>query len=103
MSIRNILFTALLAIVCINVLRAQDASAPTATLLGLTEQQQIYLLIAERVLKYIGEIYSSIKAGGGLKRIIMSVWFGEQTPKVILEDYKKELETTPVLPKKDTP
>jgi hypothetical protein len=47
------------------------------------------------VLKFLGECFSSMRAGGGLKRIMMSIWFGEQTPKVVLDDYKKELSNPP--------
>ncbi len=62
-------------------------------LTGLSVQQQLYVTWATVALKYSSELYSSVKSGGGLKRIIMSFWFGEQTPKVITDDYKKELTT----------
>jgi hypothetical protein len=43
--------------------------------------------------KLAAELYSSVRAGGGLKRILCSFWFGEQLPKPIAEDYKQELST----------
>lgn len=63
-------------------------------------QYQIYVLASGIALKYLAEFYSSVKNGGGLRRIIMSFWFGENVPNVVAEDYKKELNTksTPVPP-----
>lgn len=53
------------------------------------------LIIAFTVFgKLFSEFYSSIRAGGGLRRIIMSFWFGEQVPKVVAQYYKQELSTT---------
>ena len=49
-------------------------------------------------IKYGAEGYSAIRGGGGLKRIIMAFWFGENVPKVIAQDYKEELNTTPPVP-----
>lgn len=43
--------------------------------------------------KYLAEFYSSVRAGGGLKRIVMAFWFGEQLPKVVAQDYHAELDT----------
>lgn len=51
--------------------------------------------------KYLSELYSSVKNGGGLKRIVMAFWFGENVPKVIATDYKAELNTS--APKTDAP
>lgn len=49
--------------------------------------------------KYLSELYSSVKNGGGLKRIVMAFWFGENLPKVVAQDYKAELNTvTPPTP-----
>lgn len=53
------------------------------------------------VFKALAEGYSSVVAGGGLKRIFMSFVFGEQVPKVIANDYKAELSTAP-FPKNET-
>ena len=58
---------------------------------------QTAILGSGLILKWLSELYSSIKSGGGLKRIIMSFWFGEQTAKVITDDYKTELTTKPVV------
>lgn len=46
-------------------------------------------------LRFLFECFSSIRAGGGLKRILLSIWLGEQAPKVVLDDYKKELSNPP--------
>ncbi len=66
---------------------------------GLTTQQQLYITWGTLAFKYLSELYSSVRAGGGLKRIIFSFWLGEGLPKVIADDYKHELATTPILPK----
>lgn len=62
---------------------------------GLTVQQQLIATWITIGLKYLGEFYSTVRAGGGLKRIFMSFIYGEQLPKVIAEDYKQELSTPP--------
>lgn len=70
----------------------------TTDLTGIPVQYQIYatwLIIAG---KFLAELYSSVRGGGGLKRIITSFWFGEQLPKPVAEDYKEEL-AKPVSPK----
>lgn len=43
------------------------------------------------VAKLLGEAYSAVRKGGGLRRIILSFWFGENVPKPIADDYKAEL------------
>lgn len=50
------------------------------------------------VVKYGAEFYSSVRSGGGLKRILCSFWFGEAVPSVIAKDYKEELNTKQPLP-----
>lgn len=65
------------------------------TIAGIPLQYQIYAVVAAQVLKYGAELYSSVRAGGGLRRIIMAFWFGEQLPKCVAEDYKKELSNPP--------
>ncbi len=62
---------------------------------GVPLQQQVYLTWAFIAVKYLAEFYSSVRAGGGMRRIIMSFWFGENLPRVVAEDYKKELSTEP--------
>jgi len=62
---------------------------------GLSTQQQLYITWVTIGLKYLAELYSTVRAGGGLKRIIMAFWFGEQLPRVIAEDYKQELSEPP--------
>ncbi len=61
---------------------------------------QTFFACCYLMIKMLAELYSSIKAGGGLRRIILSFWFGEQVPKVIATDYKKELDTTPPMDSK---
>lgn len=70
-------------------------------LTGLTTQQQLYVTWGMLAVKYLAELYSTVRNGGGMKRIIMAFWFGENLPSVVATDYKKELETAPILPKKD--
>jgi len=62
---------------------------------NLSTQHQLYITWGVIAFKYLAEFYSSVRAGGGLKRILMSFWFGEAVPKVIADDYKKELSTPP--------
>lgn len=62
---------------------------------GLSTQHQLWLTWAVIGCKYLSEFYSSVRSGGGLKRIVMSFWLGENMPKVVVEDYKKELSTPP--------
>lgn len=57
-------------------------------LLDQLPPKYLYLAFAA---KLAAELYSSVRAGGGMKRILCSFWFGEQAPKAITEDYKKEL------------
>ncbi len=64
-------------------------------LAGIPLQYQVYITWSVIAFKYLSELYSSVRAGGGLKRILMAFWMGEQLPKVIAEDYKKELTTPP--------
>lgn len=64
-------------------------------LAGIPVQYQLYLVYFGLACKYLAEFYSSVRAGGGLKRIIMAFFYGEQLPKVVAEDYKKELSTPP--------
>jgi len=74
---------------------ASDASSSLTNITGLTVQQQLYITWGSIALKYLAEFYSSVRNGGGLKRIIMSFWFGENLPKVVAVDYKQELTTPP--------
>lgn len=60
---------------------------------------QLHGLSVIVLVKLFSEFYSSVRSGGGLKRIIMSFWFGEQVPKVIAQDYHAELTTPPFHPK----
>jgi hypothetical protein len=68
-------------------------------LMGIPVQYQVYATWGVIAAKYLSEFYSSVRAGGGLRRILMAFWFGEQLPKVIAKDYEKEL-TTPPFPSK---
>jgi hypothetical protein len=68
---------------------------------GIPLQYQMYIVAGGVILKYLSELYSSVRNGGGLKRILMSFWFGEQLPHVVATDYKKELDTE--VPKPEEP
>jgi len=57
-------------------------------------QYQVYVIVGGIAIKYIAELYSAVRAGGGLRRIIMTFWFGEQVAPVIAADYKVELNTS---------
>lgn len=70
---------------------------------SLSTQTQLHLTWAVIAFKYLAEFYSSIKNGGGLKRIAMSFWFGENLPVVVAQDYKKELSTTSEVEVKKVP
>jgi hypothetical protein len=60
-------------------------------LTGIPLQYQVYITWGVIAVKYLAEFYSSVRAGGGMKKIIMAFWFGEQLPKVVAQDYKDEL------------
>ena len=62
-------------------------------LTGIPLQYQVYITWGLIASKYLAELYSSVRAGGGLKRIVMAFWFGEQLPKVVAQDYKAEFES----------
>lgn len=70
------------------------------TLAGIPIQYQLYVTWAVVGIKLLAELYSSVRAGGGLKRILLSFWLGEQAPKVVLDDYKQELSKPPFPPSK---
>ncbi len=69
-------------------------------LAGIPLEWQVRIGFAMIAVKYLAEAYSAVRNGGGLKRIIMAFWFGENLPKVVATDYKQEL-TTPPMPPKD--
>ncbi len=68
-------------------------SAPDLS--GLPTQIQLHLLTLYIVAKAIGALYSSIRNGGGLKRIMTSFWLGENLPKAVNADYKVAMSTPP--------
>ena len=70
-------------------------SAPDLS--GFPTQIQLHLLTLYIVAKAIGALYSSIRNGGGLKRIMTSFWLGENLPKPVNQDYKAEL-SKPTIP-----
>lgn len=80
-----------------------DPTSLMTSLTGLSTQQQLYATWITIGLKYLSELYSAVRAGGGLKRIIFSFWLGETVPKVIADDYRHELKTEPVFKKSETP
>lgn len=48
----------------------------------LPQNWQLHIVTAYVGFKAVSELYSSVRAGGGLRKIILSFWFGEQTPTV---------------------
>lgn len=72
----------------------------TTDIAGIPLQYQVWFIYAGLAIKYLAEAYSCVRNGGGLKRIIMAFWFGENLPKVVAADYKRELSTPPFPPKK---
>lgn len=62
-------------------------------LAGIPVQYQLYATYAIVGAKYLSELYSAIRNGGGLKRILTTFWLGENLPHPVAQDYKKELET----------
>jgi len=75
---------------------AQDTAASSPSgIPGLSVKQSLYVTWHMIGAKYLAELYSSVRAGGGLKRIVMAFCYGEQLPRVVAEDYKKELSHPP--------
>lgn len=72
-----------------------------ADLTGLPAHLQLNLVTAIVVLKLLGQFYSAVRNGGGLKRILMAFWLGENLPKCVAQDYKDEL-SNPPFPKSGT-
>jgi len=66
---------------------------------GISVQHQLWITWAMIAVKYGAELYSSVRNGGGLKRIIMAFWFGENLPKAVACDYHDELKTNPPVDK----
>lgn len=56
---------------------------------------QLNGLTAIVLFKLVGEVFSAIRKGGGLRRILFSIWFGENIPAPIAADYKRELSRAP--------
>lgn len=54
---------------------------------------QVAFMFVTLATKWLAEFYSTVRNGGGLRRIVMSFWFGENLPKVVAQDYKQELNT----------
>lgn len=92
-----VLFLAVLS--CGAVAYGQEGvTSALESMTGLSLQQQLYLTWGAAAVKYLAELYSAVRNGGGLRRIILSFWFGENLPKVVAQDYKKELSTPPFNP-----
>lgn len=98
------LFTVTILVACAFAQDPAAAALPSDIgLLGLSTNTQLHIMMAGVAFKYLSELYSAIRNGGGLKRIIFGFWLGEQTPKVIADDYKVELSTPPFPPKAPAP
>lgn len=72
-------------------------------LTGVSPAVQLHIIQAYLAFKIIGQLYSSTRTGGGLKRILTSFWFGENIPKPVAQDYKSEMNTIVPIPQKDQP
>lgn len=80
-------------------LLAESGDRPLPTdLTGIPVQYQVYITWGVLAFKYLSELYSSIRNGGGLRRIILSFWFGENLPAPVASDYKAELAKQPSPP-----
>lgn len=91
------LIAALILVTCALAQDGADESIATA-LTGLTPQQQLYFTWGWMIWGVIGKSISAARNGGGLRRMILTVWFGENLPKPVAKDYGDELNT-----KKDSP
>lgn len=75
------------------VLKAQGAASaiPGDFLSKDIKDWQLNGLTLIVLVKIAGEGFSAIRNGGGLRRILLSIWFGENVPKPIAADYSAEL------------
>lgn len=65
----------------------------------LPSKLQLHLVTGWVLLKIVGTVFSSIRNGGGLRRILFSIWTGENLPQAVAQDYKQELSRPPFPPK----
>lgn len=68
-----------------------DATSVLTQATGLTPQQQLYLTWVVMGLSFLGKLYGAAVAGGGIRAIVLRVWYGQNIPKAIAEDYHAEL------------
>ena len=47
---------------------------------GIPEKLQLHILTAIVIFKLLGQLYSSVRTGGGLKLIVLRFWYGENVP-----------------------
>lgn len=84
-----------------------DPNTVATQLTGLSQQQQIYVVLGIQLLGMVGKFLGALGTAGGLKNILLRAWKGQAVPAAIAEDYKTELkaEKVPVAmpPKTDTP
>lgn len=64
-------------------------------LTGIPVQYQVYILYFVVGLKLLGQFISSVKNGGGLRRIILTFWFGENLPKPLAEECRRKESSAP--------
>jgi hypothetical protein len=69
----------------------------------LPKDLQLNVLSAIVLIKLAAEFISAIRNGGGLRRILLSFWFGENLPQVVAADYKAELSRPPFPPSTPPP
>lgn len=58
-------------------------------------QTQLRIVQAYLAFKIVGQVYSSVRNGGGVLRILKSFWFGENLPAPVARDYHEELASPP--------
>lgn len=87
----------LFLLVSVSLLAQSVSTLPPSDLLSTDIRDwQLNGLTLLVFVKLAGELVSAIRNGGGLRRIILSVWFGENVPKPIAADYSAELKSRDV-------
>ncbi len=94
----RLLFFALLGLLFVSAAFASDDTSSLTNITGISLQTQLYITWATIAFKYLSEFYSAVRCGGGLRRILLAFWFGENLPKVVAQDYKAELTTPAATP-----
>ena len=62
---------------------------PTDLITKIPVQHQLYALEAYLILKLLGQFIGAVRGGGGLRRILLSLWYGDTVPKAIAQDVRQ--------------